>query len=67
MADFAGATQRARALDKKIMGDGAAISQTYADLLAFSSRLSFGVLDITTSTSNPGDTQIFLKDIGRSR
>lgn len=72
LADFSGATNRASALDTKIMGDGMAISPAYADLLAFAARPAFGALDITVARESAiavdsSDVQIYMKDVGRSR
>lgn len=54
------------------MGNGTSISSTYADLLAFVTRLVFGAIDITvptisstSTTLNASDVQIFMKDVGQ--
>ncbi|KAF9531900.1 hypothetical protein CPB83DRAFT_760361, partial [Crepidotus variabilis] len=71
LEDFEGATERVRLLDTKIMDDGNAISSSYANLLAFSSRSAFGAMDITVPLNPSEDldlsgVKVYLKDLGNS-
>ncbi|KAF9523660.1 hypothetical protein CPB83DRAFT_821238 [Crepidotus variabilis] len=71
LADYEEASKRAQTLDMKIVGDGNDISQSYADLLAFSARPVFGAIHITVARTSPttldsSDVKVYMKDVGNS-
>ncbi|KAM5534567.1 hypothetical protein V8D89_011771 [Ganoderma adspersum] len=68
-ADFAGAHDRAVALDQKIMSAASQISSQYSDILSLGIRQTMGALDFTVGTDLsghivPSDVKIFMKNLG---
>ena len=71
--DYAGAYSRAVALDQKIMSAAAKISPQYSDIVSLATRQTMSALDFTVGTDSstvtllPGDTKIFMKNLGTDR
>ncbi|KAM5534565.1 hypothetical protein V8D89_011769 [Ganoderma adspersum] len=70
--DFAGAHDRAVALDQKIMSAASQISSQYSDVLSLGTRQTMGALDFTIGTDSsghlvPGDVKVFMKNLGTDR
>ena len=71
--DYAGAYNRAVALDQKITSAAAKISSQYPDIVSLSTRQTMAALDITAGTDSsgtnlvPGDIKIFMKNPGTDR
>ncbi|OCH91422.1 hypothetical protein OBBRIDRAFT_524115, partial [Obba rivulosa] len=71
VSDYDAASQRAQALDQKILQDASGVSSDYADLVSLAARQVLGAIDITISNGSDGqfntsDTMIFMKDIGNT-
>ena len=70
VADSPAALNRAVALDSKIMGDAAKISQEYVDLVSLATRLTMAAMEITVKSADDlsnvdaSDVKIFVKDVG---
>ncbi|KAM5540216.1 hypothetical protein V8D89_006035 [Ganoderma adspersum] len=70
--DYAGAHDRAVALDQKITTAAAKISSQYSDLVSLATRQAVSTLDFTVGTDSsgdvvPGDVKIFMKNVGTDR
>ncbi|KAI0793192.1 hypothetical protein C8Q75DRAFT_840168 [Abortiporus biennis] len=72
--DFTSASQRADALDKKILDAASSITSNpaYAGLVSFAIRQAWGASELTLSLGNDGtwnksDVKMFMKDVGSSR
>ncbi|KAI0793185.1 hypothetical protein C8Q75DRAFT_548169 [Abortiporus biennis] len=72
--DFSSASQRADALDKKILDAASSITSNpaYAGLVSLATRQAWGATDLTVSLGTDGkwntsDVKMFMKDIGTSR
>ncbi|KAJ3539023.1 hypothetical protein NM688_g6428 [Phlebia brevispora] len=68
--DFADASDRATALDQKMLNDAAAVSTHYADLVSLAARQAVGGTELTIGTSgassinsNTSGVKMFMKDI----
>ena len=67
--DYAGAHDRAVALDQKVMSAAAKVSSQYSDIVSLATRQTMSALDITVGTDSsqnpvPGDVKIFMKNLG---
>ncbi|KAI1795668.1 hypothetical protein LXA43DRAFT_991596, partial [Ganoderma leucocontextum] len=70
--DYAGAHNRAVALDQKIMSAAAKVSSQYSDIVSLAMRQTMSALDITVGTDSSGnlvqsDIMIFMKNLGTDR
>ncbi|KAI0793187.1 hypothetical protein C8Q75DRAFT_749208 [Abortiporus biennis] len=72
--DFTAASQRADALDKKILDAASTITSdpSYASLVSLATRQVWGAVDLTISVGTDGewntsDVKMFMKDVGTSR
>ncbi|KAI1795669.1 hypothetical protein LXA43DRAFT_991614 [Ganoderma leucocontextum] len=70
--DYAGAHDRAVALDQKIMSAAAKVSSQYSDIVSLAMRQTMSALDITVGTDSSGnlvqsDIMIFMKNLGTDR
>ncbi|KAI1795670.1 hypothetical protein LXA43DRAFT_1058371 [Ganoderma leucocontextum] len=70
--DYAGAHDRAVALDQKIMSAAAKVSSQYSDIVSLATRQTMSALDITVGTDSsknllPSDIKIFMKNLGTDR
>ena len=70
--DYAGAHDRAVALDQNIMSSAAKISSQYSDIVSLATRQTMSTLDFTVGTDSngnlvPGDIKIFMKNQGTDR
>ena len=70
--DYAGAHNRAVALDQTLINAAAKISSNYSDLVSLATRQTMSTLDITVGTDSsgnlvPDDIKIFMKNLGTDR
>ncbi|KAJ3538099.1 hypothetical protein NM688_g6567 [Phlebia brevispora] len=70
LQDFTDASNRASALDQKILGDAANVSTHYADLVSLAARQAMGGTELTIGNSsadstkfNTSDVKMFMKNI----
>lgn len=69
--DFANASSRAQQLDLKILGDAAAVSGQFGDLVSLATAQIYGSIQLTigidaSGNLNKSDAMAFMKNIGGS-
>lgn len=71
LQNFSDSVSAAQKLDLQLVNAGSAISGSYTDLLAISTRQAFGAFDLTVSSSTQGgaanasDVKAFARNFGK--